>query len=113
MVTTMTVRQERGALDIVITKRSSATFPDERTIDVVYHKTDVGIKNFLSFDEKLFQEWLDMAREFCDGYNQAVSDMRGKASGYTRVRRAIEDTKHLTDAEVDKLIDLLKGLKEK
>lgn len=34
-------------------------------------------------------------------------------SDYTRIRRAIEqDTRHLTDAEIDKLIDLLKRLKE-
>ena len=34
-------------------------------------------------------------------------------SDYTRIRRAIEqDTKHLTDAEIDKLIDLLRAIKE-
>lgn len=69
-------REERGALDIIITSEPDRAFPDERVIDIVYHNTDVGVKFYLSRNVEQFYQALDMAEEFCDGYNQALKDMK-------------------------------------
>lgn len=70
-------REERGALDIVITEEPDKAFPDERIIDIVYHKTDVGVKFYLSRTVEGFFQALDEAEEFCKGYNQALKDIKG------------------------------------
>lgn len=69
-------REERGALDIVITSEPDRVFMDERVIDIVYHKTDVGVKFYLSRDVEQFYQALDMAEEFCEGYNKALEDLK-------------------------------------
>lgn len=67
-------REERGALDIVITKEPDVAFKDERVIDIVYHKTDVGVKFYLAHNVEQFFQVLDMAEEFCAGYNEALKN---------------------------------------
>ena len=74
-------REERGALDIVITKEPDVAFPDERVIDIVYHNTDVGVKFYLAHNVEQFFQVLDLAEEFCDGYRHAIDDMRSKENG--------------------------------
>lgn len=69
-------REDRGALDIVITSEPDRAFPDERVIDIVYHKTDVGVKFYLSHTVEQFFMALDSAEEFCKGYNQALDDIK-------------------------------------